>query len=558
MMKLPDVEPVQALKQATERNFSGGWNNLDDDLNLNPKYSKVVTNVHAGAAQAMTVRWGTRLFCSLTATFSSPGVKIVNLEYYNGAFIVVGSNGEIAKVLGDGTATIIWSTAIAATKPGAPAGWSPLTFASFAQFNGELIICNGIDKPLIVHRSFITEYLQDLATGSNLNTPICKYVTVASRYMVMAGDPVNPNRVHISARDTSGTWYGDPAPNDGTHVDVGSILANATVIRGVAAFREQLIISFTEGTIIGVLGTYDSAGTTHLPNFDDHVDQFGSVSHRNMVSYGDDMLMMDQFGVPSFKRTVLTGSLKPERVSELIDPEMTTGLEHLSFASLEDRTFSVYNQREGEFLFFIPNADTLAATTETVAYVFVYRPSLNMAGWCKFTGWNFTCGARSLQGNVFFGDASGNIWFYGNRDDPVYTDYTTVALGPEGGTPINIDWERAWTDLGKRRRRKKSKYIAVDTTGTGQFTVSMYVDRFRYNSSGVDTPFLTMPLIGADAGGFGDPAILYGSGRNTANEQHLSWPADFMLCKLRFTGAVTGPLSFVSISLLYQDGGFQR
>lgn len=555
-MKLPSIQGNSVLKQATERNFSGGWNTLDDDLNLNPKYSVSMTNVRVGSNEIVEIRWGTKLFADLTTRFTTAS-RIVNLEYYNGALVVVGSNGEVAKVLADGTSTLIFSTAIAATLPGSPSGWSSgLTFVSFAQFNGELIICNGVDKPLIVHRSFMTEYLQDLGTGSNINVPVAKYVTTDSRYLLMAGDPLHPNRVHISARDTSGTWYGDPPPNDATYIDVGSIISQASSIRGITSFRDQVLVAYIEGTVIGKLGTYSDDGTTHLPNFDDHVDGYGSISHRNLNSVGDDILFMDQFGVPSLKRTVLSGTLRPDRLSDLIDPEMTSILSTLSFSSLEDRTWSVYNQREGEFFFFIPNTDNIATTTETTCYVFAYRPSINVAGWSKFKGWNFTCGVRTLQGNIIFGDKDGKLWLYGNRDNPIYTDYTLA--GPSDGAAIAFDWERPWTDLGKRRKKKKSKYIALDTRGYGQFTACMYVDRIRNNQDGVDTPLLLMPMIGGDAGGFGAPEILYGSGRMTADERHLAWPADFMLAKLRFFGATTGPLAFISISLFYQEGGVFR
>jgi hypothetical protein len=134
------------------------------------------------------------------------------------------SNGDVISVLGDGTTTRIFDAVIAAALAGAPAGWHTTTFASFAQFNNKLIICNGVDKPLIVSPNLTVDYLQDIATSTNINTPICSYVTTCDRYMVMAGDPVHPNSIHISARDTSGTYFGDTAPNDGTFLDVGSIL----------------------------------------------------------------------------------------------------------------------------------------------------------------------------------------------------------------------------------------------------------------------------------------------------------------------------------------------
>lgn len=557
---LPTVKSVKArevLKAATIRDFSGGWNILDDDLNLDSKFSVVSKNIYVASDNCPTSRFGTRLFIKCNQYFSS-ATSIVNFEYFNGALIIVGGNGEVLKGLADGSATRIWDAGIAAGQPGAPAGWGATTFASFAQFNGELIICNGSDKPLIVRNNFTVEYLRDEATGSNLNVPICKYVTVASRYMVMSGDPVNPDRVHISAKDTSGTWFGDPPPNDGTYLDVGSILANATIIRGCKGFRGKVIVAYGEGTVIGTLGIYDTDGN-HTPNFDESVEQYGAISHRSMVSYGDDMLMMDLVGVPSLKRTVFTGTLRPERVSDYVDSEMSVQMESLSFASLEDRTFSVYDQREGQFMFFIPNADTQDATTETLCYAFIFRPSLRVNRWASFRGWNWTCGCRSLQGELFFGDKNGNIWLYGSSNNPISVDFLNDPNVNSGaGIPISFDWELPWLDINMRVKTKTARYISFDTRGTSQFTVSMYTDRYKLNSAQQDAPALQTTFTAGDVGGFGNSDQPYGGGRNTSNEFLYQWPAKFMLMKLRLTGEVTTQFKLVSMSLHYLQGGINR
>jgi hypothetical protein len=553
---MPLLKPVkgqEVMRTATVRDFSGGWNILDDDLNLASKFSKRMYNVYTDVDGTVTVRQGTELFAAIADYFSTPGVYPVNMTYYNAVLIVVGTNGEIVRVAASGAVTRIWDAAIASTLPGTPAGWSTdITFASFAQHNGQLIVCNGVDKPLLITVSFFVDYLQDPATSSNLNVPVAKYVTTCNNYVVMAGDPVNPNRVHIASKGTSGVWFGDAAPNDGTYIDIGTVLANASTIRGISNFRGKLIIAYAEGTIIGTLGVYD-ASNVHIPSFDDSVEQYGAISHRSLVSYGDDMLMLDLVGVPSLKRTVFTGTIRPERISDLVDTEIAEDLSTLSFASLEDRTFAVYNQREGQFMFFIPNNDVLAATTETTCYVFTYRPSLNTAGWARFDGWNFTCGCRSVGGSVFFADTAGKIWRLGDKIDPVYSDFVGDPSN-EDGVAIDFDWELPWSDVNKRLNVKMSRYLSLDTRGTAEFTAKMYVDRFITDTNGNDSPLLSVDYSAGDTGGFGGGDQPYGGGRNTANEQLWAWPAKFQFMKLRFTGSVTEQLKFVSISLQYQEG----
>jgi hypothetical protein len=558
-MKTKPIKQQADLKSATFREFSGGYNTLDDDLNLDAKFSKRMYNCYYAPDQSVRVRYGTELFADLSKYTSTPNVAVVNVEYYGAALIAVMSNGEILRIFGNGSVARIWDNTIAHALPGTPNGWSATDFASFEQFNGKLIVCNGVNKPLIISSDLSVDFLKDLASNTNINTPIAKYVSSCNGYLVMAGDPVKPNRVHISARYTSGTFYGDPAPNDATYVDVGTSLRNASIIKGVRAFRDKLIVAYPEGTVIGTLGIYNSDGSVHQPTFQDTVELYGAISHRTMLSYGDDMVFMDGIGIPSLKRTVFTGSIRPERVSDLVDPEMAQYISKLSGLSQENQCFSIFHQKEGMFMFFVPNGDSLATTTETKVYCFLYRPTLSVSAWCRFDGWNFTCAARSSEGHIFFGDKNGKLWLHGSEDVPIYSDYMQDdAINNKAGVPINFDWELPWSDLNKRVKSKVSKYISLDTRGTGRFNVDMYCDRYLTDMNGNDAPQLSMSMVGGDVVGFGGPTHPFGGGRRTSSEMRYAWPAKFQIMKLRFRGSTTTALSFVSVSLLYLEGNYNR
>jgi hypothetical protein len=371
------------MLSTTWRGFTGGWNVLDDDMSLSYKFATVLDNCYPDSDGIIRVRQGFKLFVACQDSFSAPNTRLVDIYYFNAAIIAVGSNGEILKITGDSNVSRIWDTAIAANLPGSPNAWSATDFVSFEIFNGHLIVCNGVDKPLDINSDFVVDYLQDAATATNINVPICKYVCAVGRYLVMAGDPLAPNMVHISAKDAAGTWYGDPPPNDATRIEVGSIIPSATIIRGLLAFRGRLVVMFAEGLVFGQLGATDDNGN-HTPDFDDGIAGYGSISHRAGISYGDDGLFMDLEGIPSIKRTVLSTSFKPERVSELIDPEIKKMIRALSFEALENRVFSVYNKVVGQFMLFVPNAETVEDTTETVAFVYNYRPSLQQASWSRY------------------------------------------------------------------------------------------------------------------------------------------------------------------------------
>lgn len=146
----------QSLKDSTIRDFGGGWNVVDNELNLSTKYASILDNMARDEDGSVGVRWGTRLFSFAVAIAPQ---YIVNMIYYQERLVVVLSDGTIKTVDSFGTQTVVWSDAIAGAlpptgePPASPIGWRDTNFASFCIYNGDLIICSGhgIDKPLIVN-----------------------------------------------------------------------------------------------------------------------------------------------------------------------------------------------------------------------------------------------------------------------------------------------------------------------------------------------------------------------------------------------------------------------
>ena len=143
------------LLDATIRDFSGGWNEVDNDLNLDTKFSKKLENMQLGVDGANSVRPGTELFAETSAYLD----EIIACEYFSGHIVAVGKNGKMVKVDAAGNVYEIWSDDWANNLKGAPAGWTATSFASFAVFNGELIVCNGVNKPVIIDRNMNAIYL---------------------------------------------------------------------------------------------------------------------------------------------------------------------------------------------------------------------------------------------------------------------------------------------------------------------------------------------------------------------------------------------------------------
>lgn len=590
------LKPTENIQIATVRQFDGGWDVIDNDLNLSSKYAKKLRNLYRAPDGSITLRQGTELF----ANFVPLGfTKLVSARYYNRFIVVVDRLGLIGAANGQGTAYLIYDDALAATQVAGLTAWSTTTFASFTEFKGELIICNGVNKPLLVKSNLNVGYLVDIPTSSNTNVPICKYVCTHDEYVVMAGDPASPSVLHISNRASSGTWVGDSAPNDAVDFDLGSFVPyGSSEITGIASFRDRLVVTFEECVITMELGNYVS--TSHNPIVADVVPNYGAIGHHTLQALGDDILFMDIIGVPSLARALISGNITPDRKSQLIDPAIVARLRGLSTNSLRDRTFAVINRRDNQVMFFIPDADEEENTIESIGFMFTYLKKLKVEAWSELRHWNWTCAARSAEGRVFFG-RGGKLYRYGDASDPVYADlvgdvepfsdgqdfsdgtgWTPIATdGSQTGLPISFDWELPWSDIKKRGNLKKSYYIGLDTQGDAEFTQEMFIDNMLYDLSSPgesftdDTlfsdgtgfaaeagylPALTLDMRGGDAGSFGGSSFgtLFGDGRTTSDEHLYAWPCSFKLMKLRTHGHTRRPLRIVSLSLYYAVGGIRR
>lgn len=582
------------LKDVTIRDFSGAWNVIDNDLNLSSKFSKKLENMQRATDGGNEVRSGTELFAE-TSEFLD---EIINCEYFSANVICVGLNGKVVRVDSLGNVFLIWDDEVASKLPGSPKGWSATVFASFAVFNGELIIANGVNKPLVVPNTLLVNFLRDLANGSNVFTPIARYVLTHGRYLLMAGDPNAVDRLFISSTDVGGVWVGDDAPNDAVNIDLGSrVPQGSEAIKGIGRFRDKIVVAFEEALLPGTLGVF--TGSDHTPTFDDAIEAHGSISHRVIKTIGKDMFFVDPVGVNSVRRAIFTGNVTPDRPSRLVDPEIQKSISTLkTVAALEDRTWSVYDSLTGNYMLFVPNGDTNTTITETRAFVFKSIEALKIAAWQDWRGWNFTSGCRSALKRIFLTTGT-QVFIMGNAnnvisadfvkdqetfsDGTVFTDgkgFTPVASDVGSGVPIDWVWELPWADNGQRFLKKSSRYINFDTLGDERFTAEMYVDNIFKDRSdpgelftdstlfdddtGWDVealdPALSMEFAGGESPGFGRDEFgrAFGGGRPTRDERGYAWTADYKLYKLRMRGSALKPLKFVSITLAYQPGSPRR
>src|SRR5678815_3289307 len=97
-------QPQSNLQTTTVRSFEGGLNVSDTDLNMSPKFARILDNMERQTDGSLALRPGTRLFSSDLWDVS---VDVINHTYFNGYVIAVQASGAWTKVDGAGNLSLI-------------------------------------------------------------------------------------------------------------------------------------------------------------------------------------------------------------------------------------------------------------------------------------------------------------------------------------------------------------------------------------------------------------------------------------------------------------------
>jgi len=591
------------LVPLTIRGFGGGLNAVDNDIEMDPRFQKVLNNFRRTPKGSQVIRFGSNWFTDVNSVSNSP---IVDEVFFSNAIISPLENGNVVATDVNGVDSIIWSDAIAAALLGSPDGWTPgVDSVDFVPFKNKLVIHNGVDKPIFFTATLVGNYLQDEATGSNVNVPIGKYGCVVGNYHCVAGIPAAPTTVYVTAKGTIGTFPGDPPPNDAISIDVGAYAPEgAPEIRGIAGFRTFLIVFFEKQSLLIKLGVYDTeVPPNHTPSFDDTMPAFGLLGHRCIVPVGTDLLFAGPSGIASAKRNLISGLIDSTPVSSNIEPEFRTQVGLLTDAESLKSCFMLYDEIGHETTLHLPNGN---------GFIRCYNEQLRYDSWGTFSGPAYRSGCVSSKGRRFFSSgtrifAGGNGIFTGenyyadrlndrDRDwvsgtpyvigniirDPfddlsfiAIADHTSgavsfaqdridQALTPKWeaylGEAINVELEMPWLDGKDPMQLKANRYVAMATKGTAEFTLSVWVDNLYKDEFGVllHPAALEMLFIGNDAPGFGFDAGPYGGGRRSNDPRLFRFPVNFKSIKPKITASVRSPLEIVHISFLFLRGKYGR
>ena len=587
------------LKDTTSRSFKGGLNVADSQLNLSSKFATILDNLVVGIDGSITVRQGTKLFADLASISDS---HLIGMEYFAASIITINSVGQVFAVDGRGNAIRIWDQDQAQLMTPPRSIWAPCEFVTFEEFNGQLIIGNGQDKPLVVTSGLNVDYLADVS-GSNINVPVGKVMAKSQNHLCIA----DGSTLHVSERNASGTWQGDIGTIFTGVFDMKTyVTRGSTEIIGLIDFKNTLLVQFRECIVpvrfVETAATTDDPAvlTLSIPE-PGPITNYGTITPKSLQNIGDIVMGCDIVGVQNIGLATFTKELSPDRPSRLVDPLLQRHIATLSTEALYNDTFSVFDRRLGVYMLMFPD-NVSEHQSKSVGFGYRYIENLDIKAWHTYSGWNWHCGTRSSEGNVFFArNQDTAIFVMGDElNNPLYADFigeqetfsdgTTftdqTGFGPvsdidTSGVPIKFTWELPWADMKQRGLVKTLRYIIMDTEGKGAFDLLVFVDDlYRHSDAGEEfddgtmfdddsgftrefpllSPALQATLVGKDEDGYGEDHYgdLYGGGNTTLSRRLTYFPTKFNTIKLRFEGEISEPLKFVAITPLYQVGSIRR
>lgn len=608
--------PPSKLQNLTLRGFGGGWNTVDDDISMKPQYLVTLKNFRRTSAGGQQLRYGSRWYADVASAVTG---TILDMTYFNSVIIAVMNTGQIATIGANGLVTAIWNTAIAALLPGAPGAWgASFLTVNFVPYKDQLIIHNGVDKPITIDSTNKVTYLQDLATGSNVNVPIGLFGCIASNYHCVMGIPGAPSTVFISAVGTAGVFPGDAAPNDSISIDVGAYApSGAPSIRGCIGFRQFLVVFFEKQSLLITLGVYNASGV-HTPQFPDTLPQCGLLGHRCISLVDNDIRFSGINGMGTGSRNLYTVTVDTHYLSNRVESGYRSIIGNLDLPTQRQACFQVYDPLTHDTLLFSPSGDFSSADFGTdfslggqsTVLVYTKNAELQYDGWSFYTGMNWNCGCTSFLGRVFFATGT-RIYQHGN---PVYSgenfsadkmldrdsswlqntnystgniifdsvtneSYTCAIIHASGsgtflqdrtnnpslwvkynGIPLSFEFELPWLDGQDPMKVKQLRFVNIATKGTAEFTLQLYTDNLYKDVNGLQiySPGVSMDFVGNDAPGFGYDAGPFGGGRRSRDPRLFGLPIKFKTLKARIIGSTLNPLQIVNISFLFSRGRYKR
>lgn len=447
-------------------NNTGGLNLRATDTSLDNNEAEEIDNLHfTGEGGWTTHDIGYR---TVNTTPMSVGAAVRGLATFNtanGQQHLMSMSGTRLYTIstGDGSLTTVADTLTTSTKP-----------ASFITFQGVLILLNEDNAPQTWDGQGDLRPLQGWPPAiSGLTPGNPAFGEIYANRLVVAGDDANPSVLYISELENPENFTPSPAQG-GSESDPGAIQispGDGERITGLKTLylpvesREVLLV-FKERSTYMLTGSGASSFAVEKLS-----GEFGAVSHRSIVTVGNDILFLSEEGITAISTATVQGNLTTQFISRNLQPQV----DDLNRQLLAN-SWAVHLRDRNEIWWGV----TEAGSTQNQR-ILVFNYSNGKSIWSRRSGITAAC-ATEHNGILYTGTYNGFL-----QQQLVGSSYN--------GDPINWVYRTPFYDFGTPRQRKRIREVELycKQLATMDVTVNTAWD-IRRNASAQQNRTLTTQL----------------------------------------------------------------
>lgn len=335
--------------------------------------------------------------------------------------------------------------------------WPKAASITTTLFNSKVIVAGGQKTLRSYDGAEFKEITSDSIEGG-------RYVVQVQNRLAVAGFDKNPNEINISRVNNENLYFVDePADSAsvlrGFRFNVQNLIGNGDRIRGISPYEANKFAIFTSDRVLVYLADPDLT----LWTIDTRVVvRYGTVSHKSIVSVGDELYFCSRAGVHSLRRSSLNGTtVFTLPMSDDIQELYQTLLAQVG--NTEDIS-AYFNPDEGRLHIFFPVNQLISYRLTAALTPAMAEDQVAKVRWSLTTFAGTTCG-DNIAGRTVYGSISGlykvNQWF------------TNIGTRGPGFAQTPILWHKDFFNP------KQGYMLVMYASGVGRIRVVAEDETFR-------------------------------------------------------------------------------
>lgn len=333
--------------------------------------------------------------------------------------------------------------------------------------NGRVVICDGVNKPLLItvkgSGSYANRTIQvkEIAVSGSVAPAVG---TVHSGSLIVGGGSAAKNTVYISSATDVTSFTGA----------TGTEFITDDEIVGIKSFRDDIII-FCKNSIFKLVNILDANNIAVLPI----TKNVGCLSEGSIQEIGGDLLFLAPDGIRTIAGTARIGDVELSSVSRQIQALVSILASEID---LHNVSSCVIRSKSQYRLFYSKDSET---TLDSRGIIGTLTP--NGFEWSQTSGIKAYALTSDFDNSgierKYHGDDKGFIY---RHDQGAFFHQLNNAT-PQVLTPSNINaiYETPNFDFGDLGTRKTLEYLRLSLTPEASATVKMKV---TFNSNDINTP----------------------------------------------------------------------